>query len=63
MLAKLLIDYKKQRLTLKARMELGSDHAVQIQGKGPGDPPPLFLDQTEARRAEKNVFGDRPSFF
>ena len=22
--------------------------------------PPLFLDQPEARRAEKNYFGDRP---
>ena len=30
----------------------------RIQG-GPG-PPPLFLDQTETRRAEKNFFGDRP---
>ena len=29
----------------------------RIQG-GPG--PPLFLDQTEARKAEKNSFGDRP---
>ena len=27
-------------------------------GEGPGGPwlPPLFLDQTEARRAEKNFF-------
>ena len=34
----------------------------QIQGRGPGDPaPPLFLDQTETRRAEKYFFGDRPS--
>ena len=32
-----------------------------IQGRGPGDPGlPLFLDQTETRRAEKNFFGDRP---
>ena len=30
-------------------------------GKGPGGPaPPLFLDQTEARRAEKVFLGDRP---
>ena len=33
----------------------------------PGEPPPpqvpLFLDQTETRRAEKNRFGDRPPFF
>ena len=27
-----------------------------IQGRGPGDPPPLFLDQTEAQRAEKKIF-------
>ena len=31
------------------------------QGRGPGGPGhPLFLDQTETRRAEKNFFGDRP---
>ena len=34
----------------------------------PGEPPPpppvpLFLDQTETRRAEKIRFGDRPPFF
>ena len=30
-------------------------------GEGPGGPaPPLFLDQTEARGAEKKCFGDRP---
>jgi len=32
-----------------------------IQGRGPGGlgpPPLLFLDQTEARRAEKKFFGD-----
>ena len=30
-------------------------------GEGPGRawPPSLFLDQTEARRAEKNCFGDQ----
>ena len=29
----------------------------RIQGKGPGVPgPPLFLDENEARRAEKHVF-------
>ena len=27
---------------------------------GPGVSPPLFLDQTQARRAEKNFLGDRP---
>ena len=34
----------------------------QIQGRGLGHLPPfLFLDQTEAQRAEKIFFGDRPS--
>ena len=29
-------------------------------GKGPGGPaPPLFLNHTDARRAEKKFFGDR----
>ena len=26
----------------------------QIQGRGPGGPPPLFLDRNEARSVEKN---------
>ena len=31
-------------------------------GEEPGGPgPPLFLDQTETRRAEKYFFGDRPT--
>ena len=37
----------------------------RIQGRGPGGPPslfPLFLDQTEARRAEKKFFWDRPPY-
>ena len=30
-------------------------------GEGPeGAGPPLFFDQNETRRAEKNFFGDRP---
>ena len=33
---------------------------VQDPGKGSGGPAPLFLDQTEAQRAEKILFGDRP---
>ena len=32
----------------------------RIQGRGPGARRPLFLDQTEARRAEKPFFGDQP---
>ena len=32
----------------------------RIQGRGPGGPGrPLFLDQTEARRAENIFLGDR----
>ena len=39
-------------------------HQSRIQGRGPEGSPPLFLDQTEARRAEKNCFGDRaPHYF
>ena len=36
---------------------------VADPGEGPGGAPapPLFLDQTEARRAEKNFGGDRSS--
>ena len=30
---------------------------VADPGEGPGPPPPLFLDQTEARRAEKILGG------
>ena len=30
--------------------------AVGDPGEGPGGPAPLFLDQTEARRYEKNFF-------
>ena len=33
---------------------------VVVSGGSPTPPhPPLFLDQTEARRAEKSFFGDR----
>ena len=32
----------------------------RIQGRGPGDPPPLLLDQSETQRAEKKIFGHRP---
>ena len=32
----------------------------RIQERGPGGPPPFFLDQTEARRAENIFLGDRP---
>ena len=32
---------------------------------GPWDPPPttLFLDQTEAQRAQRNFFGDKPTSY
>ena len=37
------------------------EYQWRIQGRGPGGPPhtPICLDQTEARRAEKKIFGDR----
>ena len=31
-----------------------------LSGRSRGGPPPLFLDQTEAQRAKKIFFGDRP---
>ena len=31
-------------------------HQSRIQGRGPEGGPPLFLDQTEARRAESKLF-------
>ena len=37
----------------------------RIQGRGPerpSPPPPLFLDQTETQRAEKNFFCDRAPY-
>ena len=35
----------------------GYTYQWRIKGRGPGSsPPPLFLDQTEARRAEKKIF-------
>ena len=34
--------------------------ADQREGLGEPDPAPFFFDQNEARRAEKNFFGDRP---
>ena len=37
-----------------ARLSLwGIDVTVADPGEGPGEPAPLFLDQTEARRPEK----------
>ena len=32
----------------------------RIQRRGPGGPPSLFLDQTEARRAEKKYLNPPP---
>ena len=32
---------------------------VADPGEGPAPPHPLFVDQNEARRTEKNFFGDR----
>ena len=39
---------------------VGNDQwRIQVRYRG-ARPPPLFLDQTEARRAEKDFFLDRP---
>ena len=33
----------------------------RIQGRGPGGPPPLFLDQTKVVRSEKNFLENAPT--
>ena len=38
---------------------LGRHIPVADPGEGPSPRPPLIVDQTEARRAEKIFFGDR----
>ena len=37
-----------------------SPQSVEDPGEGPGGPSPLFLDQTEARRAKKEFFKTGP---
>ena len=51
-------------------MELVEMHKIQVSGhissggsRGRARVPRLFLDQTEARRAEKIFFGDRAPLF
>ena len=39
---------------------LGTRLQWRIQGRGPPPPPPIFLDQNEARRAEKCFCEDAP---
>ena len=39
---------------------LDTQGTVADLGEGPGGGPSLFLDQTDARRAKKNLFGDHP---
>ena len=42
-------------------MVIEETYQWRIQGRGQGGgAPPLFLDQTEAQRAEKNFFGGCP---
>ena len=42
-------------------IQLDLNYQWRIQGSGPGDPaPPLFLDQTEARRAENSFWRPPP---
>ena len=48
-----------QKTAGKSRGLLIEPVADPEEGLGGLGPPPLFLDQTEARRAEKILFGDR----
>ena len=57
-------EYWPQILSCHSALQFEQNH-WRIQGRGrgtcpPPQPPPLFLDQTEARRAEKKLFGDHP---
>ena len=57
----LLFTHKNVDLAVISVTELGS---VVDSGNGPGGAatPPLFLDQTEARRAEKSFFRPPPAY-
>ena len=64
--------YRDERREKKLTHVIRHCNVIQwrIQGMGPGSPPapaprlpPLFLDHAEARRAEKNSFGDRAAPF
>ena len=46
------------KITVTKLLSWCPENAVADQGKGRATP--LILDQTEARRAERNFFGDRP---
>ena len=45
-------------LSLRRLLVYLCKYSVADPGEGPVGSPPLFLDQTEAQRAEKNFFGD-----
>ena len=53
---------KTQDMTLNSSRRIHQlQGSVTDLGEGPrGAAPPLFLDQTEARRTEKKFFEDRP---
>ena len=49
-----------RRLTSLLYIRFAGGKQWRIQGRGPGAASPLFLDQTEARRAEKMFFETAP---
>ena len=57
----ILQEVQQRGLTLSLEMIGFVRKQWRIQGRGRGTRlPPLFLDQTDARRAEKKHFGDPP---
>ena len=48
------------KLNTQHMIDPSHDHTVADPGEGPGGPAPLLLDQTDAQRAEKHFFWDRP---
>ena len=51
--------YKQSAWQSSTKPPVLKTHTWPVKNPGKG-PAPLFLDQTEARRAEKKFFGDRP---
>ena len=50
----------KESLILQRNTSPHVNKQWRIQRRGPAPPPPLFLDQADARREEKNFFETTP---
>ena len=54
------IELKKLYANDRSQLLVKQTCLLRITVADTGEAPPLFLDQTEARRAQKRFFGDRP---